>query len=508
MLPVLTADQMREVDKATIEELGIPGAVLMENAGRAVVECVLALLAEREDGRGSVLCGAGNNGGDGYVVARVLQEQGVDTLLYAAADPSSLQGDASLHAQVFQKCGGEATPLWNEAHIEQTRAELADSAIIVDALFGTGLDREIQGHYQTIIEIVNASAASVVAVDLPSGLRCDDGRVMRAAIQADATVTFACAKIALVSAPGFASCGVVHIAEMGIPHKLAAKSAMVGLLEAEDIDLVMHEDEANTHKGSRGHVLAIAGSEGKRGAGRLAAMAALRAGSGLVTLAAAAPDSAAEDPLMTASLGEDLSELLEGKSAVLVGPGMDPSAEGRELVLSLLASCALPMVLDADALNHLGGDLSAVAAAKGPVILTPHPGEAGRLLGIPTAEVQADRLAAVRRLAAQSKAVVVLKGARSCICDGRHSPSYVQINPTGGPELSTAGTGDVLAGMLAALLARGLSACQAAVAGAYWHGVAGSLATQELGGPGLVASDLLDALPPSRVQLAAPRIVG
>ncbi len=501
MLPVVTADEMRALDALTIKERGIPGAVLMENAGRAVVDCVRSIMAAQSGDHVVVLCGAGNNGGDGYVVARVLQERGVSTSLYAAAPVERLKGDASLHAQAFLHCGGSALPLREAAHLQAAREDFERCALIVDALFGTGLDREIAGHYRQIIEAVNQARATVVAIDLPSGLNADQGRVMGVAVQADATVTLACAKVANVSAPGFAACGQLHIAEIGVPGAEARALAHIELLEAQDVRNALRGDSANSHKGSRGHVLAIAGSKGKQGAGRLADLAALRAGCGLVTLAAQEVDASAEDPLMTAQLRElaGLEALLVGKGAILIGPGMATGAPGRDLVLGVLASSELPMVLDADALNHLGSELGPVAASKAPVVLTPHPGEAGRLLGLSTAQVQADRIAAVRALAAKSKAVVVLKGARTCICDGREAPKRVVINPTGGPELSTAGTGDVLTGMLASLLAQGIAPTLAAWAAVYWHGEAGRLASAELGGPGMVASDLIAALPASRV---------
>lgn len=500
MLPVVTAEEMRDIDKRTIEELGLPGAVLMENAGRALVSCVEELQGARPIGIVSVLCGSGNNGGDGYVAARVLRERGIAVRLYAASPVANLKGDARLHAQAFVACGGELRTLHGSVELEREREALSESDIVVDALFGTGLDREIAGHWREIIECLNASPCQVIAADMPSGLRADNGQTLGVAVQANATVTFASAKVAHAGAPGFSSCGQLIIAEMGIPKQLAVEVAEIGLLEIEDVCHALAPESPQSHKGSRGHVLAIAGSPGKYGAGRLAGLAALRAGCGLATLAAEFADAAAEDPLMTAKLraAEELEQLLTGKAAVLIGPGMDTGPQGLSLTRALLLECAVPIVMDADALNHLGDDLEPVASAKGRVVLTPHPGEAGRLLGISTAAVQADRIAAVRSLAKASGAVVVLKGARTCICDGREAPRFVAINPSGGPELSTAGTGDVLAGMLTALLARGLAPNLAARVAVYWHGEAGRVAKETLGGPGVVASDLLAAIPNAR----------
>lgn len=504
MLPVVTAEEMRGIDARTINEIGLPGAVLMENAGRAVVSCLEDMLDASTSKSVSVLCGSGNNGGDGYVVARVLRERGLSAQLYAAVPVEALKGDARLHADAYLACGGPVHALHNSEQIKEHEENLFNSAFVVDALFGTGLDREISGHWGEIVECVNAGSGQVIAVDIPSGIRADDGQPLGVAVQADATVTFACAKVAHAGAPGFAACGRLTISEMGIPRQLAVQAAEIGLVEIEDIRPALNPDSPQSHKGNRGHVLAIAGSPGKYGAGRLAGMAALRAGGGLVTVAASVVDGAAEDPLMTAELrsAEELESLLSGKASVLIGPGMDTGEQGRALVDALLVHCELPIVIDADGLNHLGTDLKPVAAAKAQIVLTPHPGEAGRLLGISTAAVQADRIAAVRSLAHASKAVVVLKGARTCMCDGRQKSRFVEINPTGGPELSTAGTGDVLTGILAALLARGLEPSIAARVAVFWHGEAGRVASEQLGGPGMVASDLLGALAVARSQIS------
>lgn len=503
MLPVVTAAQMHAIDTETIKEIGIPGAVLMENAGRAVVTCVEQALLSKPDARVAVICGPGNNGGDGFVVARVLRERGVPTSLFLAVAPDALRGDAKLHADAFVHCGGVVEALVDSKSIQQAQQALYEHEVLVDALFGTGLARELSGHWKEIVELINAAPATVIAVDVPSGLRADDGCTMGASVSADATVTFACPKVAHAGAPGFVGCGTLHIVEMGIPVELANRDAQIGLLQRQDILAGLRGDDRDSHKGTRGHVLAIAGSEGKYGAGRLAGLAALRAGAGLVTLAAPRADAAAEDPLMTATLDnpQGLAAMLVGKSSLVIGPGMSTEKIGDEMLRCVIQECELPMVVDADGLNHLGTDLALVASATAPVVLTPHPGEAGRLLGIGSRAVQTDRVRAVRELAAKSRAVVVLKGARTCICDGREASNFVAINPTGGPELGTAGTGDILAGIVAALLARGLDACLAARVATYWHGEAGSVAMQQVGGPGIIASDLLAAIPSARADL-------
>lgn len=504
MIVALSTAEMREVDAQAIDELGIPGVVLMENAGRSVVRVVENLLGNNRDTSTiCVLCGGGNNGGDGFVVARVLQGNGRHVELFLCVERSALRGDAAVHAAAYEKCGGTTQAACSEEELATANGAISEANLVVDALFGIGLDRPLVGCWLSIVNAINSSPAQVVAVDIASGLHADDGRTMGAAVRATETVAIASAKIAHVTAPGFEATGVLHIAEIGIPKKECEARGSVFVLEADDLLWPQTLGTANSHKGMRGHVLAIAGSEGMRGAGRLAGLAAMRAGAGLVTLAGTTRDAFSPDVLMTAALktSAELAALAQGKSAILVGPGLSLNSGSEAVLRESLKSVSLPLVLDAGALALLQQDLSPVRErAATECVMTPHPGEAGRLLGITTSEVQSDRVAAVRQLAQASACVVILKGARSCICDGASTTGQgrersVVINPTGGPELSTAGTGDVLAGMVVALLAQGLSAWQASILASYWHGEAGRIAAQTLGGPGLVASDLLAAIP-------------
>ncbi len=505
MRPVLTAHQMREMDRETIEEIGIPGAVLMETAGRAVAAAVLDVLADRKVSRVAIICGSGNNGGDGFVAARVLAEYGVDCEVFLVAEASSV-GDAKCFYDALLQCQGRVSQLQTSEQLQDAARVFEDCDVLVDAIFGTGLCRDVSGTIASIVAMMNASAATIVAVDIPSGLHADSGAVLGVAIQADRTVTMGAAKIANAGAPGFALGGALRIAEIGIPSARLRRVAQIFVVEKADVAVAMPAAGANSHKVSKGHVLAIAGSEGKRGAGRLAALAALRAGAGLVTLGAATSDQTVADPLMTRVVGtcEEFEAAWQGKHALLIGPGMQSDATGKALVHHALQHCPVPMVLDADALNHLAADVEALQAAKSSLVLTPHPGEAGRLLGMQSSEVQADRVAAVRELAKRSHAVVVLKGARTCICDGRGTGSQeVFICEQGGPELATAGTGDVLAGMIAALLAQGLDSLMAAMLGVFWHGVAGHIALRQLGGAGVIASDVVSAIPRARAEIGA-----
>jgi NAD(P)H-hydrate epimerase len=503
MRPVVTAAEMRALDDTTISELGLPAATLMETAGRAVAEAALRMLGA-DRGHVAVVCGPGNNGGDGFVAARVLRDRGVDAVVYLAVGRDAVRGDARSHLQIFERAGGTVRMLATPEQLAALDARIIDAALVIDALFGVGLTRPIEDHLAEVVAMM-LMAERVLAVDIPSGLDTDTGRTLGAAVIAQRTVTMAALKIALVSAPGFSNAGDVEVADIGIPAALIAGSNLrAGLVEAADAAYWLPRARAVEHKGRRGHVLVVSGSPGMRGAGRLAALAALRAGAGLCTLAAdaAGGELAAPDSVMTRPLppGGDLSAALAGKAAVVIGPGIGATAASAARTREVLAS-GIPAVLDADALNALAGDLAAIAAAPGPVILTPHPGEASRLLDTTIAAIESDRLAAVRALAGHTRAVVVLKGARTLVCDGRFdapadpvAERHCSINPTGGPSLATGGSGDVLAGTIGALLAQGLSPIDAARAGVYIHGLAGDTLAQTHGDRGVISSDLPDAI--------------
>jgi ADP-dependent NAD(P)H-hydrate dehydratase / NAD(P)H-hydrate epimerase len=497
MRPVVTAAQMRALDGATIDDLGLPALTLMETAGRAVADAALRMLGE---GRGhvAVVCGPGNNGGDGFVAARALRDRGVDAVVYLVVPRDAVRGDARTHLEILERAGGAVEMLATPAQLAALAPRLADAALVIDAVFGVGLARPIEGHLAAVIGRMRA-AARVLAVDIPSGLDADTGRTLGTAVIAERTVTMAALKLALVSAPGFACAGEVEVAEIGIPAALiAAAPCRAGVVEAGDVARWLPRALPIEHKGRRGHVLVVGGSPGMRGAGRLAASAALRAGAGLCTLAGDG-DFDAPDAIMTRSLapGAGLAAVLAGKGAVVIGPGIGNSAGSAGRTREVLAA-GIPAVLDADALNALASEPAAIAAATGPVVITPHPGEAARLLEATVADVEADRLAAARALAAATGAVVVLKGARTIVCDGasdgRGANRHCSINATGGPALATGGSGDVLAGTIGALLAQGLPALDAARAGVFVHGAAGDALARVHGDRGVVSSDLPEAI--------------
>jgi NAD(P)H-hydrate epimerase len=469
MRPVVTAAEMRALDRATIEDIGIPAIALMETAGRAVAAAAAGAQSV------AVVCGPGNNGGDGFVAARVLRDAGVDAIVYLAAERSQVKGDALAHLQILERAGGVVLPV--------DLGAIADAPLVIDALFGVGLARPVDGAYAEVVAAIN-EAERRLAVDIPSGLDADTGKVLGTCVHAHATVTMGALKVALVGAPGFAHCGEVVVADIGIPAGVVATQGVhAGLVEEADVVRWLPTPSPMDHKGRRGHALVVAGMPGMRGAGRLASLAALRAGAGLVTLAAAG-EIHADDSVMTRSLEGNLGALLDGKAAVVIGPGLGQSDLAAGWVGEVLAS-GVPAVMDADALNLVAGVTEALAKAAGPVVITPHPGEAARLLATSTAEIEADRLAAARALAAKTHAIVVLKGARTIVCDGTLGDDHCSINPTGGPELATGGSGDVLSGVIGALLAQGLAPADAARAAVWVHGAAGD----ELG-HGMISSDL------------------
>ncbi|CAN5728325.1 NAD(P)H-hydrate dehydratase [soil metagenome] len=489
MLSVVTASEMRALDRATIDEVGIPAFTLMETAGRAVAEVAREMAA---GGSVAVVCGPGNNGGDGFVVARVLRAHHLAAAVYLAVPRTKITGDAATHLAILERAGGVVRMIDTATALGDLAGEITSAAVTVDALFGVGLARAIDGHHADVVAVINRAPLRL-ALDIPSGLDADTGKVLGVAVRADRTVTMAVHKVALVSSPGFAYCGRVTACDIGVPPGLlATQGVRAGFVEQRDVEGWLPRVRAIDHKGTRGHVLIVGGAPGMRGAGRVSAMAALRAGAGLVTLAAEG-ELAADDSIMTRSIpasGTDsITKLLEGKAAVVIGPGLGKNEHAARWLGDVLAA-GVPAVVDADALNLIAGVTGALAKAHGPIVITPHPGEASRLLGIPTTEIEADRLAAARALAAQTRAVVVLKGARTIVCDGTLADDYCSINSTGGPALGTAGSGDVLAGVIGALLAQGLSAGDAARAAVFVHGRAGDVLALERGDRGVISSDL------------------
>lgn len=519
MIPVLTAAEMGQADRRTTEEVGVPGAVLMENAGAAVADAIRRRYPAAR--RPVVLCGRGNNGGDGFVVAcRLLDLQ---PAVYIAGSRQDTKGDARLHLAAYERLGGTVTELADEAAWQAARAAMGGADLIVDALLGTGLREAPSGLMARIIgdlAEMPPSGAPIVSVDIPSGLSSDTGEAGWKTVRAALTVTFAAPKYGHVLPPACDRVGELVVADIGIPAAvLTGTGTRLWQLEARDAAAVYGPRKPDAHKGTFGHVLVVAGSVGKSGAAILCAGGALRAGAGLVTVATPAPAlplvAAGRAELMTEPLpvggnggldGDALARaiaLVEGKDAVVLGPGLGQDAATRDFIRGFVAKCAAPLVIDADGLNALASERatrgSAAASAAvmlskraRPTVVTPHPGEMARLVGSDAAHVQHARLDVARAFAAQSHAVVVLKGHRTVVAD---PDGRAAVNPTGNPGMATGGTGDVLSGILGALLARGRETWPTAAAAVYVHGLAGDVAARRLGQESLLAGDVIEGLP-------------
>lgn len=471
------AEQVREVDRVVIEQHGISGLELMHRAGQAAFE----VIRQRWPGACcfAVFCGAGNNGGDGYVVARLALLAGLEATVYALSPPEKLRGDALLAYKEYQARGGVVLPF---ASIVYCKAD-----VVVDALLGTGLDRPVIGEYAEAIAYIDALQKSVVALDVPSGLNADTGSVMGCAVRAACTVTFIAMKQGLLTGDAADYCGDLVFAALDVSEDVyrgVSHSAM------RVVKPHFPARKRSAHKGGHGHVLVLGGDSGYTGAARLAAEAAAHSGAGLVSIATrerhAALLNAACPELMCHGVEtpQQLAPLLEKATVVAAGPGLGQSQWARDLFETVLAS-GIPLIIDADALNLLAQRSS----IKGEWVLTPHPGEAARLLGCTAAAINEDRFAAAKAIQEKYSGVCVLKGAGTIIAHDRD----VYVNTTGNPGMGSGGMGDVLSGVIAGLAAQGFSLDAAARFGAYIHGAAADIAALD-GERGLLASDLLPHL--------------
>lgn len=508
-MKILTSQEMKRIDRIAIEELGIPGPVLMENAGLRVVRALRARFEDIAGERVCVVAGKGNNGGDGFVVARHLANSGgkPEVLLLAAKD--EVKGDAAVNLRVISKMGIPVTEVRTAAEWKEARIDVFHASIVVDAVFGTGLDKPLEGLYAAAVEDINKSRGFKVAVDIPSGLSADTFETIGPSVKADLTVALAAPKIAHIFPPAAERVGELVIAPIGIPPALFDDPALkLEMVEEGALRRFFGKRKRDTHKGTYGHVLIVAGSVGKSGAAALAGRAALRTGAGLVTVATAAGVLPSVARGMAELMTEPLEEtpkgtiaaaslpravaLLKGRDAVLVGPGLTTDASTAEFVLGLLPKVKSPCVVDADGLNIVAAEAGVLRRMAGPVVLTPHPGEFARLAGRSIADVLRHRLELVPEFAAAHKVLLVLKGYRTLVAgpDGR-----VFVNPTGNPGMATGGTGDVLGGMIVAQLAQEKDALGAVLSAVYAHGLAGDVAADRLGEKALVAGDIVRFLP-------------
>ncbi|PYQ13951.1 MAG: bifunctional ADP-dependent NAD(P)H-hydrate dehydratase/NAD(P)H-hydrate epimerase [Acidobacteria bacterium] len=511
MVPVLTAAEMRDADRRTIEELGLPGAVLMENAGAAVARAIRDRFPDAK--RPAVLCGKGNNGGDGFVAARHLLD--LRPTVFLLGSRAEARGDARLHLGVYERSGGTVREVPDDGAWATAWPSVREADLVVDALLGTGLNQEPSGLIGRAIRDLAGRAgpgrAPLVAVDIPSGLSSDNGETSWPTLTAQLTVTFAAPKYGHVLPPACERVGELVVADIGIPRALL-EGARLWRLEAGDAARVFPPREPGAHKGSFGHVLVVAGSVGKTGAAILAATAALRTGAGLVTVATPAPAlpmiAAGRAEIMTEPLPVDAGGALEAgavtralalakdRDAVVLGPGLGTEAGPRAFVRDFVRRCPSPLLVDADGLNALAPSAKERGATdalrrSAPTVVTPHPGEMARLVGSSSGEVQRRRLETARAFAMETGAVVVLKGQRTLVAD---PDGRAAVNPTGNPGMATGGTGDVLSGIAGALLARGCDAWTASTAAVYLHGLAGDQAAARLGQESLLAGDVVSHL--------------
>lgn len=498
--PVVGAAAMRALDQHTIETLGVSGDLLMENAGRAAAERVAAELPQ--GGEVLVVCGGGNNGGDGFVVARLLHLQGLPVRTVLLVDPRKLAGDAANNQQRAKEVGVPAVA---------TGWRAPRRGVIVDAIFGTGLARPVAKALAASVRKINAARSRdvrIVALDLPSGICADTGRVLGVAVEADLTVSFGLPKLGHVLEPGRSQSGRIVVARIGIADTAPGIEPMAELWTRAGAGRQLPGRPVAGHKGSFGHALLVAGGEGKTGAAALAAEATGRVGAGLVTIACPAglndilevkcteamtvpvPDTS--ERAFAAGAEPLLRRLAAERDVVGLGPGIGRAAETLKLVRSFVPQLKQPVVLDADGLHAFADDPARLKTRQGPTVLTPHPGEASALLGRSPSDINRDRPSSARALAEVTGAVVVLKGAATLIAapEGR-----LIVNPTGGPALATGGTGDVLLGMVTGFIAQGVLPFEAAALAAWLHGFAADRISERSGPAGMLAGDLLSELP-------------
>ncbi len=504
------AEQVRELDRQAIEQHGIAGYTLMQRAAEQAMAVLLQYFAvHKRQGRLLVICGGGNNGGDGYIIARLAREQAIPVDVVAVVPEAQLQGDARQAAADWQRVYGNVLSLDEITNANANADSNVGYGVIVDALLGTGLQRPVQGDFLAAINFMNTAGCPILAIDVPSGLQADTGQAMDVAVQATHTISFIGLKQGLLTGAAADYCGQLHFADLAVPAAVfATVPAAAERITAQSVAAQLPPRLASAHKGDFGHVLCIGGAPGMSGAIQMAATAALRVGAGLVSVITAAEHAAiintrqpelmchAIDWQQATATTPVLTDLLDKASVMVVGPGLGQSALAQQLFERAL-QYQKPMIIDADALNLLArADIEQALAAEHQWLLTPHPGEAGRLLNCSSRQVQSDRFAAVSRLAQHYQAVTVLKGAGTLVASPAASTQVtgLRLCDLGHPGMASGGMGDVLTGVLAGLCAQGLTLYDAASTGVWLHARAAELAAAEGGQRGLLATDLMPFL--------------
>jgi hydroxyethylthiazole kinase-like uncharacterized protein yjeF len=505
---VVTAGEMQAIDRSAIDDFGIPGLVLMENAGLAAASLIHENVSDLPEKKVVIVCGKGNNGGDGFVIARHLFIDDVTVDILLLGKRQQLKSDARVNADIAFKMGVPIHEV-TEKNLSAQNHLLRHCHIIVDAMFGTGLSKPAGGLYEKVIKKINTSKKYVVAIDIPSGVDSDSGHLIGPHVKADITAALSLLKRSHLLFPAAESMGEVQILDISIPHEAVEKQNIpVAWLELEDVQSLIPKRPSNTHKGDYGHTLVVAGSKGKGGAAGLTGLAALRAGAGLVTLAV--PESCHQalefNPLETMAVAlpetksgcistkaiDTVLQSLKGKSALAIGPGLSTDKETIQLLEALLPQVECPLVIDADGINALGKSGKLIERIQAETVLTPHPKEMSRLSGLSVQDILSHRIERSREFAQEHEVTLLLKGARTLVA---FADGTVLVNPTGNPGMATAGSGDVLTGLIAGLISQGLSAPSATAAGAFIHGMAGDLYVEAIHEVPLIASDLLDKIP-------------
>lgn len=505
---LLKASEMKEADRYTIEKVGIPGMVLMENAGVAVVNALNEAFPPEDGRKIIVFCGKGNNGGDGFVAARHLLLGGDDVDVVLLGKRDQLSGDAAMNMKIADRLGVSIEEITGIEDMEKSGIRLDDYDIIVDALLGTGIQKSAEGLYSYVIELINSAVSFVVSIDIPSGLNADVGKLIGPAVEADLTVTFGYPKICHILPPAEQYCGELVVADICIPDEAVHfEKTKREVLTPDLLEGIVQPRESDSHKGDYGHLLVIAGSIGKLGASAMTARSASISGAGLVTVAS--PVSCV--PIIQSKLTEemavglddegkgffieknaDAAALIDGSTAFAIGPGIGRESETVKFIRRLLPLLKAPVVLDADGINAFTGFTGIFSSLNVPLILTPHPGEFARLTGLEVSYIQENRLETAAEFAQKWRAYVVLKGFRTVVASPDGS---VYVNMTGNPGMAKGGSGDVLTGVIGGLLAVGAEPLDAALLGVYLHGLAGDIAAEEINPVSITAGDLIDALP-------------
>lgn len=506
---LVTAEEMRKMDRLTIESFGVPGRVLMENAGRGATRVMQAHFSGLASGKVGVLAGRGNNGGDGFVMARYLAFQGVKVTVFLLSKKKKVTGDAGANLALLGPLDIPVVEIEDRSSLKKKKNAMRQQDIWVDALLGTGLNADVRGHYREAIDFVNRQEKPVFAVDVPSGLNADTGQVCGTCIRARATATFGFAKLGLNVFPGAALCGKVDVIDIGIPPFIVETvNPRHFLLTRSTLRDYLGDRAPEAHKGSTGHALVIAGSPGKTGAAAMTAMGAMRAGAGLVSLGVPEGLNPVIEPqvteVMTIPLPETDNGRLDasamavikthfaGKRCLAIGPGIGTGDGAGQLLFSLLEQAKVPLVIDADGINLLAGDAKALKKVRVPVVITPHPGEMARLLHTTPKHIQEDRIECARDVAGTFGVHVVLKGAATVIA---HPDGSACINATGNSGMASGGMGDVLTGLIAGFIAQGYPAKTAANLGVYLHGRAADHLFEHKGPFGYLATEVMDRIP-------------